>query len=84
MTRAYKVSAVILIVIVVLLLSVGLVLSRNAPCGAAAPLSGKGPLMKAVVYRCYGPPEVLKLENVRRPIPADDEVLVGGGDRASR
>lgn len=76
MTRAYKVSAVILIVIVVLLLSVGLVLSRNAPCGAAPPPSGQGPLMKAVVYRCYGSAEVLKLENVRKPTVADDEVLV--------
>lgn len=77
MTRAYKVSAAILIVIVVLVLSVGIVLSRNAPCGASPPLSGQGPLMKAVVYRCYGPAaEVLKLENVRKPTVADDEVLV--------
>jgi NADPH:quinone reductase-like Zn-dependent oxidoreductase len=32
--------------------------------------------MRAVVYDKYGPPEVLRLENVERPIPNDDEVLV--------
>jgi NADPH:quinone reductase-like Zn-dependent oxidoreductase len=32
--------------------------------------------VKAVVYDRYGPAEVLRLEDVERPIPADDEVLV--------
>jgi NADPH:quinone reductase-like Zn-dependent oxidoreductase len=35
-----------------------------------------GALMKAVVLREYGGPEVLKLEDVPRPEPKDDEVLV--------
>jgi NADPH:quinone reductase-like Zn-dependent oxidoreductase len=32
--------------------------------------------MRAVVYDKYGPPEVLRLEDVERPVPNDDEVLV--------
>ena len=32
--------------------------------------------MRAIVYDAYGPPEVLRLENVERPVPNEDEVLV--------
>ncbi|MDQ3672440.1 MAG: NAD(P)-dependent alcohol dehydrogenase [Actinomycetota bacterium] len=32
--------------------------------------------MRAVVHDRYGPPEVLRIEEVERPVPNDDEVLV--------
>jgi len=32
--------------------------------------------MRAVVHHRYGPPEVLRIEEVERPVPKDDEVLV--------
>ena len=32
--------------------------------------------MKAAVRQVYGPPEVLKLEDVATPAPADDEILI--------
>lgn len=32
--------------------------------------------MRAAVYRRYGPPEVVRIEDLPKPVPGDDEVLV--------
>jgi NADPH:quinone reductase-like Zn-dependent oxidoreductase len=36
----------------------------------------RGNEMRAVVHDRYGAPDVLRLEEVERPVPGDDEVLV--------
>ena len=53
----------------------GLLIFAGPLWQAAAEESAK-PLMKAVMVRAYGGPEVLKLENVPQPEPKENEVLV--------
>ncbi|HTU67555.1 MAG TPA: NAD(P)-dependent alcohol dehydrogenase [Steroidobacteraceae bacterium] len=76
MARKLKISRIILLVLIVAAGVFAFFLSHDAPCEAgAAPVSGAAS-MNAIAYRCYGGPEVLKLERVAKPVPAADEVLV--------
>lgn len=57
--------------------SFAIALSHDAPCPAPGSFARDGqPSMKAVMQRCYGSPETLTLEEVPKPRPADNEVLV--------
>jgi NADPH:quinone reductase-like Zn-dependent oxidoreductase len=58
------------------IVSLAVALSYDSPCGAPEPLPEGAERMKAIVYRCYGSPDVLKIEEVAKPTVADDRVLV--------
>lgn len=70
----------ILIVLAALLtlsiVSGAIALSYDAPCGTAQPPAEGADPMKAIVHRCYGPADVLKLEEVEKPVPEADQILV--------
>jgi NADPH:quinone reductase-like Zn-dependent oxidoreductase len=40
------------------------------------PLETGDPHMKAVVYTDYGPPDVLQIKDIKKPVPDDNQVLV--------
>jgi NADPH:quinone reductase-like Zn-dependent oxidoreductase len=72
----YKVLSAVSVLAAATALGVSLALSHNSPCAAARPPPAGMPLMKAIVYRCYGSPDVLRLEDIAQPSPADKRMLV--------
>jgi NADPH:quinone reductase-like Zn-dependent oxidoreductase len=76
MTRRYKVLGIVLVLVLLTLSSLAWALSHNDSCGAAHGLSAGALTMKAIVYRCYGSADVVKLEDIAKTEPADDRVLV--------
>ena len=80
MTRTRKIIlgtlSVISGLLVVAVVVLGAVLSHDSSCGPPPALADHIDRMKAVVYRCYGSPEVLKVEEIAKPTPTDEQVLV--------
>jgi NADPH:quinone reductase-like Zn-dependent oxidoreductase len=71
-----RILAIIAIVLALAVASLAIALSYNSSCGAVAPLPAGSEPMKGLVARCYGAPDVLALEEVAKPMPADDQLLV--------
>jgi NADPH:quinone reductase-like Zn-dependent oxidoreductase len=71
-----RVLAAIALLVALGVAALALVLRHDSPCpGVAAPALTAGG-MQAIVYRCYGSPQVLKLETLAKPSPAAHELLV--------
>jgi NADPH:quinone reductase-like Zn-dependent oxidoreductase len=58
------------------LTALAVALSYEAPCEAPPAIPEGVTTMKAAVRRCYGPPAVLAVEHVEKPVYADNQMLV--------
>ena len=76
MKRLKQILGGILAILVLVIAAFMLYLSHDSACHPTPPLAATAPRMQAIVYHCYGAPEVLKLEAVAKPVPLDDRVLV--------
>ena len=71
-----RILGIVAIVLALAFASLAVALSYSSSCGAAAPLPAGSEPMKGLLARCYGAPEVLAVEEVAKPTPADDQLLV--------
>ncbi|MGB6604550.1 MAG: NAD(P)-dependent alcohol dehydrogenase [Steroidobacteraceae bacterium] len=71
-----RILGVAALLVVAGLVWLAVAVSHDSPCTAAAAPAAGTPLMKAVVGRCYGSPDVLRVEEVARPAVADNQLLI--------
>lgn len=70
-----KILVSVLGVIVIAIAGLAIALSHTSPCAPPPNVALKEP-MKAAVNRCYGGPEVVRVESIERPVPTDHGLLV--------
>jgi NADPH:quinone reductase-like Zn-dependent oxidoreductase len=75
-TLKTRIGGAVLAVLIIVIAALALALSHESPCPDAQNSAAMGETMKAVMQRCYGSGAVLRLEDVARPVPATDEVLI--------
>ena len=71
-----KIGLTVLAVVGVGVATMLVALSYESPCGAQPPAAAGALTMTAAVRRCYGPPAVITLEQLAKPVPGDNEILV--------
>ncbi len=64
------------LLIVVAITALAVTLAYDAGCEPVTPAPAGEETMQAIVYSCYGGPEVLELATVKKPVPGDEQVLV--------
>ena len=76
MKLRYKIANTFLLLLGLGVVAIAITLSYSSSCGPAPGLSEGTDSMKAIMQRCYGSPDVITFEDVEKPVPADDEILV--------
>ncbi len=71
-----RIAGALAAILIVTIAGFAIAMSYTKDCPPAPTVTPGAATMKAIVRRCYGPPDVLALENVAKPVPADNQLLV--------
>ncbi|MEQ9425769.1 MAG: NAD(P)-dependent alcohol dehydrogenase [Cyclobacteriaceae bacterium] len=75
MKLRYKIALGFMVFLVVLLTGISITISYTSDCQPIE-VATTNDTMQAVRYSCYGPPEVLQLLEVDKPVPKDNQLLI--------
>jgi NADPH:quinone reductase-like Zn-dependent oxidoreductase len=70
-----KVLLTLLAVVILSLAALAIAVSHNSACGPS-PTAAVAQPMKAAVYRCYGSPDVVRIEGIAKPVPGPHGLLI--------
>lgn len=76
MTVIRRIALGTLVTLAAVLLVLAWLVSYDAGPEPAAPIPAQAARMKALVFRQYGGPEILRIEEVEKPSPRPDELLI--------
>jgi NADPH:quinone reductase-like Zn-dependent oxidoreductase len=71
-----RIAAALGLLVVAGLAAGAIALSHDSSCGPPPATTAQGETIRAVTRRCYGTPDVLAVERIAKPVPANDQVLV--------
>jgi NADPH:quinone reductase-like Zn-dependent oxidoreductase len=76
LSRTKKILGGVALLLLAGVAALAVTLSHDSPCSPSQPLPSGTTTMKAIVRTCYCKADVLRYEDVAKPTPRDDEVLV--------
>ncbi len=71
-----KIAIGFLLFLLLVTTALAIVISYDSACEPSAAVPDGAETMKAIAYSCYGSTDVLRFEDIEKPTPADDQVLV--------
>ena len=60
-----RILAIVLGLVALAVVSLAIAISYDGSCRSPEPIAADASRMQAVIFRCYGPPDVLKVASVR-------------------